>query len=130
MADVETEAEYVDLLLRNGERAGDTKHFQAGEFVFNQGDAGDEMYLVKTGTVSLRLGDTVLEEVGPRGMFGEMALLEEQPRSLTAIAQSDCELVAIASDRFWYLVQDTPYFAQVVMRVMAERLLRQTGAAN
>jgi CRP/FNR family cyclic AMP-dependent transcriptional regulator len=127
MARGETEEEYIDLLLRNGERAGDTMQLQAGEIVFSEGDEGDRMYLVKKGKVSLRRGHTVIEKVGPRGMFGEMALLGGRPRSLTAVVESDCELVAIKSDHFWYLVQDTPYFAQVAMKVMADRLLRQTG---
>ncbi len=127
MARVETEAEYIDLLLRNGERAGDLKRFEAGEVVFNEGDEGDRMYVVKSGTVTLGSGDQVVEEVGPGGLFGEMALLGSRPRSLTATAVTDCELVAIEAGRFWYLVQETPYFAQVVMRVMADRLQRQTA---
>jgi CRP/FNR family cyclic AMP-dependent transcriptional regulator len=127
MARVETEAEYVDLLLRNGERAGDVQRFEAGDIVFSEGDAGDRMYVVKSGTVSLGSGEQVLEEVGPGGLFGEMALLGSRPRSLTATAQTEAELVAIEARRFWYLVQETPYFAQVVMRVMADRLQRQTG---
>ncbi len=130
MARVETEEEYLDLRLRNGERAGDRQQFLAGEIVFSAGDRDDRMYLVKVGAVSLRLGDDVIEQVGPRGMFGEMALLGERPRSLTAVVESDCELIAIEASRFWFLVQETPYFAQVVMRVMAGRLLRQTAAAN
>ncbi len=129
MARVETEAEYVELLLRNGERAGDLQTFAAGDVVFAEGDSGDRMYVVKSGTVALGSGAAVFEEVGPGGLFGEMALLGSRPRSLTATAATDCELVAIEARRFWYLVQETPYFAQVVMRVMAERLLRQTGQA-
>jgi CRP/FNR family cyclic AMP-dependent transcriptional regulator len=126
MARVETETQYVDLLLRNGERAGEVQELKAGQTVFAEGDKGDRMYIVKSGAVSLALGDRVIEEVGPGGLFGEMALLGSRPRSLTATALSDCELVAIEARRFWYLVQETPYFAQVVMRVMADRLQRQT----
>ncbi|MGZ4358926.1 MAG: cyclic nucleotide-binding domain-containing protein [Gaiellaceae bacterium] len=129
MARVETEEEYVDLLVRNGERAGDVRQFEAGELVFREGDEGDRMYVVKRGTVSLAKGADEIEKVGPGGLFGEMALLGSRPRSLTATAETESELVSIESGRFWYLVQETPYFAQVVMRVMADRLLRQTGQA-
>ncbi len=128
MARVETETEYVDLLLRNGERAGDLQEFRPGEVIFAAGDTGERMYVVKSGTVSLGSGDQVVEEVGHGGLFGEMALLGSRPRSLNATAVTDCELVAIEAGRFWYLVQETPYFAQVVMRVMADRLQRQTAA--
>ena len=59
-------------------------------------------------------------------MFGEMALIDREPRSATAIAETDCELVVIDKRRFWFLVQETPYFAEIVMRVMADRLRRNT----
>jgi CRP-like cAMP-binding protein len=42
------------------------------------------------------------------------------------VAETDCELVAIDKRRFWFLVQETPYFAEIVMRVMADRLRRNT----
>jgi CRP-like cAMP-binding protein len=59
-------------------------------------------------------------------MFGEMALIDREPRSATAVAETDCELVVIDKRRFWFLVQETPYFAEIVMRVMADRLRRNT----
>jgi CRP-like cAMP-binding protein len=54
-----------------------------------------------------------------------MALIDLGPRSASAVAVTDCELVSIEKRRFWYLVQETPYFAETVMRVMAERLRRR-----
>jgi CRP-like cAMP-binding protein len=56
-----------------------------------------------------------------------MALIEDVPRSLTAVASSDLELFAIPARHFWVLVHDTPYFAQLVMSVMAQRLRRAGG---
>ena len=60
-------------------------------------------------------------------MFGELALLESEPRALTATAETDTDLVEVPARTFWVLVHETPYFAQLVMRVMAERLRRATG---
>jgi CRP-like cAMP-binding protein len=53
-----------------------------------------------------------------------MALLDKEPRSTTAIANTDCRLVPVDQKRFTFLVQQTPYFAIEVMQIMAERLRR------
>ena len=83
------------------------------------------MYLVSEGSVVLTIGDQVVETLGPGGLFGEMAVIDREPRSATAAAGSDATLVSIDKRRFWFLVQETPYFAEIVMRVMAHRLRRQ-----
>ena len=86
------------------------------------------MYVVSDGSVTLSIGDQVVETVGPGGLFGEMAVIDREPRSATAVAESDVTLVSIDKRRFWFLVQETPYFAEIVMRVMAQRLRRQSAA--
>ena len=113
---------YVELLRRSGER----EEFRAGETVFNEGDPADRMYVVDTGSVALTVDDRVIEVVGPGGLFGELALIDREPRSLTAVAETDTSLIVVEKRRFWFLVQETPYFAEIVMRVMADRLRRQT----
>ncbi len=116
--------EYLALLMRSGE----AESFAAGAKIFDEGDPADKVYLVKSGEVELTTGaNHVLEIVGQGGLFGEMAVIERDTRSATAVAQSDCELVTIDRRRFWFLVQETPYFAEIVMRVMADRLRRETS---
>jgi CRP-like cAMP-binding protein len=80
------------------------------------------MYVILEGEVELRIGGRVVETLGPGEPFGEMALIDHAPRIATATAKSDCRLVAVPEKRFLFLVQQTPYFALHVMRVMAERL--------
>ena len=94
--------------------------------MFEEGDPGDRLYVVKSGSVALSAHGALLETVGVGGLFGEMAVIDREPRSATAVTESDCELVPIDKRRFWFLVQETPYFAEIVMRVMADRLRRQT----
>ncbi|HWF75161.1 MAG TPA: hypothetical protein VG186_17580 [Solirubrobacteraceae bacterium] len=53
-----------------------------------------------------------------------MALIDYEPRSLTAVAKVEVEVVEIPERRFWVLVNETPRFAQLVMREMAARLRR------
>ncbi|HUK45062.1 MAG TPA: cyclic nucleotide-binding domain-containing protein [Gaiellaceae bacterium] len=120
-----TETDLQDRYLTLLQRSGDTEKYAAGDTVFSQGEPADRMYVVSSGSVSLSIGDRHLETVGPGGLFGEMAVIEREPRSGTAIAESDTTLVAIDKRRFWFLVQETPYFAEIVMRVMAGRLRRE-----
>jgi CRP-like cAMP-binding protein len=82
------------------------------------------MYAVKEGEVELVVDGSAVETVGPGGIFGEMALIEHDVRSATAIARTTCELVPIDERRFTFLVQQNPYFAMQVFRVMARRLRR------
>ena len=123
MSETGVQDEYLQLLMRSG----DAEAFTAGTTIFEEGDEADRVYLVKTGAVELATNGHILEIVGPGGLFGEMAVIERDTRSATAVAQSDCELVTIDRRRFWFLVQETPYFAEIVMRVMADRLRRETN---
>ena len=104
--------------------------FAAGEPVFVAGDAAEFVYVVRSGAVVLHDGDQLLETVGEGGIFGEMALVDGLGRSASATASKDCELVALDERRFQYLVSETPYFAQAVMRVMCERLRRPQTASG
>jgi CRP-like cAMP-binding protein len=97
-----------------------------GDVIFGQGEAGDRMYIVVTGAVALKAGEDTIETVHAPGLFGEMALIEDTPRALSAEAAVETELVEIPARHFWVLVHETPYFAQLVMSVMANRLRGQS----
>lgn len=96
--------------------------FPAGTVIFSTGDAGDCMYVVKSGEVELLVADRVVETVGPNGFFGEMALIEKDPRAATAIAKSDCMLVPINQRRFEFMTHEVPFFAISVMQGLCRRL--------
>jgi CRP/FNR family cyclic AMP-dependent transcriptional regulator len=98
--------------------------YSEGEVIFREGDVGDVMYAVKKGRISLRLGETEVESVGPNGLFGEMALIDDSPRSATAVAVESSELVPVDRSRFEHLVERWPGFALSVMELMAERIRR------
>ena len=74
--------------------------------------------------MEIRKGDKVLALLGEGEIFGEMAILDNSPRSASAIAQTDCKVVRVNQDRFLKLLIGTPFFAVEVMQVMAERLRR------
>lgn len=114
----------TDDLYRLLARAGEPLSVSAGEVIFEQGARGDKMYVINDGTVALKSGDTTVDTVQAPGLFGEMALIDDEPRALAAVADTDVEMVEIAARHFWVLVHETPYFAHLVMSVMAERLRR------
>jgi len=101
---------------------------EPGQVIFSAGDAGREMFIVRAGSVDLRIGDTLLETVGQGGIFGEMALVDPAPRSATAVAGPDCALVLVDVAAFNDLVRRVPGLALEVMRVMAGRLRRTNPA--
>jgi len=94
----------------------------AGDYVFRMGDTAKVMYLIIEGEVDLMLGDTVVETAGEGAFIGEMALIEDEPRSASARARSDCRVFPIDEARFQLLVKETPFFALQMMKTLARRL--------
>ena len=106
-----------------------TRNLSKGKMIFEEGDRGDEFFIVVRGEVEIRSGDRHFETLGPDGIFGEMALIDDSPRSATAVALTDVTLAPIKENQFLFLVQNAPFFALSVMRVLARRLRRQNKAA-
>jgi CRP/FNR family cyclic AMP-dependent transcriptional regulator len=98
--------------------------FAAGEIIFSGGHQGEAMFVIQSGEVDLFVKGKVVETVGADGFFGEMALIEDGPRTATAVAKSDCVLVPINRQRFEFMVHEVPHFAVEVMRVLSRRLRR------
>ncbi len=96
--------------------------FTPGQCVFKAGDRGDTMYLVIEGQVEILVGSTTVEIAGPGSIFGEMALIDNAPRSATVAAKTDCRLVTVDQGEFLYMVSQGPFFALQVMKVLADRL--------
>jgi len=101
---------------------------EEGQILFEEGEAGTEMYVVRTGSVRLRSKSRILEEVGPGGMIGEMALIDSSPRSATAIAGPDCTLTKINEYTLHELVKKVPGLSLEIMRIMAARLRRANAS--
>ncbi len=114
-----------DFLMESGVPL---KRFDAGEKIFLQDEAGDYMYAVKTGKVNIITYGTVLENVGPHGLFGEMALIDDSPRSAAAIAAEDTEVAAIDKKAFLMLVGHEPKLALKIMSLLAERIRRMNDS--
>ena len=100
------------------------RDFSAGATIFQTGQPGDEMFIVQEGEVDIVVGGRVVETVGPDGFFGELALIDNAPRSADALARTNCKLLPLNQHRFTFMVDEIPFFAIRVMKVMADRLRR------
>jgi CRP/FNR family transcriptional regulator, cyclic AMP receptor protein len=98
--------------------------FSAGSVIFAEGQKRDSMYVIQSGEVELKVRDKTVEVVGTDGFFGEMALVDQSPRSATAIARTDCTVIPINEKHFLFMVEETPFFALTVLRTLTKRLRR------
>ena len=110
------------------ERGTATQSFAAGEKVFLQDDDATCLYVVRSGKVQVITYGTVLENVGPGGVFGEMAMIDGAPRSAAAMAAEPTQVMAIDRDTFLFLIQRDPEFALRIMQVLTNRLRRMNSS--
>lgn len=106
-----------------------------GTKIFQHGDAGDKLYLILEGRVRISrdvpgMGEEALAVLGPGEVFGEMALLDESPRSADARVHERCRLLAIPKDGFddlLFLHKDLAYeVLWSIVRMLVARLRETT----
>jgi CRP-like cAMP-binding protein len=102
----------------------DLEVLSAGQTLFREGEPGQLMYVLMSGTAEILVNGRVVEFAEAGAIIGEMAMIDEGLRSATVVAKRDCKFLPIDRKRFNFLVQQTPNFAQHVMRVIADRLRR------
>jgi CRP-like cAMP-binding protein len=100
--------------------------FSAGERIFSQGDLGTEMFIIQEGEVEIVkniVGEAhTLSRLEKGDFFGEMAVLENVPRSADAIASTDVKVVAINGSRFDEMLKKNPEVAVRIIRKYSKRL--------
>jgi CRP-like cAMP-binding protein len=93
-----------------------------GSMVFREGDAGEEMFLVLAGSVSIRKGDREIVRVGAGQYFGAVSFLLDAPHIASAEAMEDTELVVINRRSVPDLMHESPEIMFAVLQEMASRL--------
>jgi CRP-like cAMP-binding protein len=106
-------------LFRND---AEVTHLAPGEFLFRKNDAAQHMFVVRSGELQVGDGNVIYETVTAGGIVGEMALVDGAPRSASVKALTSTEVVPIDEKRFLFMVQQTPFFAVRLMRVITQRL--------
>ncbi len=117
-------------LLNLFKNADNAESYTAGSTIFTEGSDAKTMYIVIDGEVDIKGGDEVFDTITSGEIFGEMALIDSQPRSASAVAKTDCSLAPVDEKQFLYMVQETPFFSLHVMRVIAERLRHMNQMAE
>jgi CRP-like cAMP-binding protein len=108
-------------------RARPPQTFPTGRVIMKEGDAGVSMYIVIRGRITVSIKGTVVEQVGPGGTFGEMALVDQASRSATAVAATESQLLTISRNDFLNLVKTKPGFAISLLKTIADRLRTMTA---
>ena len=94
----------------------------AGDPVFAEGEPGDALYLIVEGKVKVHKGDKQLVQLSVRDVFGEMAVLDSEPRSASVTVLDDALLLKIGRDDFRDILSERPEIAMGVIKVLSGRL--------
>ncbi len=96
--------------------------FSADESIISQSDYGTCMFLIVDGTVKIHSGDKVLATLGEKGYFGELSIIDGEPRSASVSAISDCLLLKIDNEDFHHILSIHPDSAMAVMKALTRDL--------
>ena len=103
-----------------------SRTLNAGEYLFREGESAEYGYVVKSGKIEIvksgAASEMILAELGPRSLFGEMALIDGSPRSASARASVETSVTEIRSDTFNHLIRNDPDTAVRLMKALAGQL--------
>jgi CRP-like cAMP-binding protein len=97
-------------------------HAPKHKVIIKEGDAGAFMYVVLEGRIAVFIRDNLVERIGPGGVIGEMALVDQSPRVATATAEADTSMLAINRKDFLTFVKTKPDFSVSLLKSLADRL--------
>lgn len=97
-------------------------HFEKGELIIQEGEIGDSMFLIIEGRVFVQRLGQELNRLGERESFGEMALLDNEPRSATVGGASDVTCLKIDREEFFELMSEKIEIAHGIIHILTQRL--------
>jgi ATP/ADP translocase/HEAT repeat protein len=103
-------------------RLAEERSFAAGERIVAQGEVGDELYLIMSGSVLVTRDGHDVTTLGPGEAFGEMSVLDAGPRTATCTAATDTEVLAVTSEEFYEILYEQAEIAEGVIRMLVKRL--------
>jgi len=107
------------------------RRFSKGEIIFHQGDVGTALYIVRRGEVAIRLSspegkEVILSLLGRGDAFGELALLDGEPRSTDAVAREETSLLCLQQEVFRQFLTEHPQLAMDLLAVLSRMVRRVT----
>ncbi len=103
-------------------RVATEESYAASESIFAEGEMGDALFVILSGKVALTKADEPIATLGSGEAFGEMAVLDASPRSATATAATDAELLRIGSEEFYEILHEQVEIAEGVIRMLTARM--------
>ena len=105
----------------------DTRVYPPGEVIFREGDEGHEVFIIQSGLVEIAKtdesgGKTTLAFLGEGNLFGEMSLVDREPRSATVTALEETACYILPEQRFAADMENTPPLIQSMVRLLVQRL--------
>jgi CRP-like cAMP-binding protein len=97
-------------------------YYDRNKVIVQAGQKGVRMYVVTEGKAVVKMGERIVERLGPGGVFGEAALIDQSPRLATVVAETDCALLPITRNGFLGLIKMSPGFAESMLASLAERV--------
>lgn len=104
--------------------------FDSGQTVFKKGDLGDSLYIVYSGSVKVWDGERLLNELGEGEVFGELALLDPEPRLATVKAEEPTNLLRLDAPHFREVLSSQPEVSTAIVRVITKYLRTQLQYAR
>lgn len=101
--------------------------FSEGEAIATEGQSGVGFFVIEEGNVSVSLHGEIIRTLGPGDHFGEIALIDEGPRSATVTAGTDLRCRGMAAWEFRAFVQEHPEVAWPLLQTLASRLREAEG---
>ncbi len=99
-----------------------------GEEIFHEGDRGDSFYMIVSGEAEVMKGEKVMTTLGAGEVFGEMALLNSEPRSATVVANTSMEVYQLKQEYFDDVLLKSPSISNALSRALAKRLRTTTAS--
>jgi len=94
----------------------------AGEVVINEGEAGNEFFVIMDGHAQVRRRGKKVATLGPGQFFGDLAVLDKAPRNATVTAETPMALLVLGQREFSALIEEVPGFAHKLLAGLAHRL--------
>lgn len=130
----EQEPLFADLAVEDIEKIseyGQTRSYPKNSILINKGDENDCFYIIQEGKVKVYISDEmgasiILRYQGPGEYFGELALIDEEPRSASVSTVEDSRVTYVSRSRFEQCLNENPALSVKLVRFMSERIRKLT----
>ncbi|MFV0525747.1 MAG: cyclic nucleotide-binding domain-containing protein [Acidimicrobiales bacterium] len=102
--------------------AADEADLDAGHALIEEGHLNNDVYVVESGTAEVTVGGTVVAEIGPGDMVGELGYFAGQPATATVRSTSPMEVLILPYNRFDQILDDNPGLVRAIASTLAARL--------